>query len=955
MALTCSKCSRLNPVDASYCYFDGTVLGSVSRNGGPVQFGSQAFHSPFVFPSGLVCRNFDQLALACQENWPVALEMLQDGYLESFLGSLGRVDLARAAREAARAPDRDRGLDQFLGKLPSGVVEAPRLRVEPTEINLGLLQLGDDRRFDLTLENQGMRLLYGSATCVDCVWLSLGDASGVGQKVFEFHSDFALPVHVRGKYLRAGNKPLEGRIVLDTNGGKAAVNVRVDVPVKPFAMGVLAGAVSPRQVAEKAKVSPKEAALLMENGAVARWYRENGWTYPVQGPAASGLGAVQQFFEALGLTTPPKVDISELTVRFHGQPGDTLQHELTLQAREKRPIFAHAASDRQWLEVGRPRLSGRSATIPLVIPSVPNQPGEMLQSRVMVMANGNQRFSVAVSLSIGDGMARGHVVGGWDVMAGKSARAVLSAAPTHETDVITAAPVTQAPPRVVLKAATAAPPPVRPQPAPPAVKPFRRVHLLPLLFLVIGLGTVIVRDILQPNEPENTISSVKPEVIDPDPYLTLGFHDKKMNVILSKTGSAKPSAGHRDDDVDNAVWLPSMRFGLRTTDRAGGDKKLTFMPDGETNNTCLRMDGDDYLFGDKPFRTTDGREVGPENPGHWETLEETLGADKLGRQRIGKKSVWVYDSEKISITQIVELVPGDDVFDGPHGEAVRHLDTCLVRYLIQNNDRVAHKVGLRFLLDTYIGSNDGVPFLIPAAGAAQQLCDTEREFNSPAHVPDYIQALEHESLDNPGTIARVQLKLGGGIEPPTRVTLGAWPNPELARVPRLRRRFPDLVQRCNQEKTMWDVPVLPIKSLPEPDSAVTIYWGERKLEPGEVRQVGFAYGLGSVSSSAGGQLGLTARGSVDPGAEFTLTALVRSPKPGQTVTLVLPEDAGFGLVDGKATQEVPPLSDAVQSQNSPVTWRIQAPGHDGTFTLRVDSSTGVSQTLKIRVKQSRLF
>ena len=356
MTLTCSKCSRLNPVDATYCYFDGTALAGRGLNGGPVNVGTQTFHNPFVFPSGHICRNFDQLGLACQENWSEALEMLRKGYLKSFLGSLGRIDLARAAHDAARAPDRDRGLDQFLGMLPSGTLQRPRLRVEPTEINLGLLQCGEDRRFDLTLENQGMRLLYGSATCVDCVWLSLGDASGVGQKVFEFHGEHFLPVHVRGKYLRAGNKPLEGRIALDTNGGKITVTVRADVPVKPFPMGVLAGSMSPRQVAEKAKVSPHEAAGLMEKGAVARWYRDNGWTYPVQGPPASGLGAVQQFFEALGLTTPPKVDISELTVQLRGEPGDMVQHELVIKAREKRPVFAHASSDRQWLEVGRARL-----------------------------------------------------------------------------------------------------------------------------------------------------------------------------------------------------------------------------------------------------------------------------------------------------------------------------------------------------------------------------------------------------------------------------------------------------------------------------------------------------------------------------------------------------------------------------------------------------------------------
>src|SRR3954447_8225186 len=68
MSQTCTKCSNVNPDDASYCYYDGAVLAGHSANGGPVNLGSQPFPSPFVFPSGQSCRNFDQLATACQNS-----------------------------------------------------------------------------------------------------------------------------------------------------------------------------------------------------------------------------------------------------------------------------------------------------------------------------------------------------------------------------------------------------------------------------------------------------------------------------------------------------------------------------------------------------------------------------------------------------------------------------------------------------------------------------------------------------------------------------------------------------------------------------------------------------------------------------------------------------------------------------------------------------------------------
>ena len=44
----------------------------------------------------------------------------------------------------------------------------------------------------------------------------------------------------------------------------------------------------------------------------------------MQGPAAAGLGAVQQFFEALGLTPPPKVELSETAIALRANAGDSV-------------------------------------------------------------------------------------------------------------------------------------------------------------------------------------------------------------------------------------------------------------------------------------------------------------------------------------------------------------------------------------------------------------------------------------------------------------------------------------------------------------------------------------------------------------------------------------------------------------------------------------------------------
>jgi hypothetical protein len=396
MAQTCPRCFRANPTEALFCYHDGGPLAGAH---GAAALARQRFPMPFVFPSGRACHSFDELALTCFDDWQTARDLLQQGVFVGFFAGLGRADLVQAAREAQRSPDRDVGLDDLLARLPTQARTPPRLVVEPTQVNLGVLHVGQDMRWDLRLLNQGMGLVQGSVSCESATWLGLGETGGQ-EKVFQFLHDFTIPVQVRGRELRAGAKPLEARLELASSGGKSTVVVRATVPVVPFPEGPLAGAVTPRQIAEKSKASPKEAARWFENGAVMRWYRDNGWAYPVEGPPASGLAAIQQFFEALGLTRPPKVEISETAIRLEGTSGERLHHTLRVVSPERRPVFAHAISDQPWLSVNGVDLEGRSAAVYLVVPSVPHAPGSVLHARLTVTGNGRQRFVVPVTLEV---------------------------------------------------------------------------------------------------------------------------------------------------------------------------------------------------------------------------------------------------------------------------------------------------------------------------------------------------------------------------------------------------------------------------------------------------------------------------------------------------------------------------------------------------------------------------
>jgi hypothetical protein len=307
---------------------------------------------------------------------------------------------------SAKEADPDVGLCRLLEGLPADpeALRPAELSLPCTTEDLGGLEAGKDHTFQLVIENQGMLLLSGIVV-TDSDWFFFSDSQGnSSQKLFQTRDTYTLSVRVPGSNLRAGPKPLEGQIIVDTNGGRQTVAVHATVPVRPFPRGetvgnVLAGAKSPRELAVKAKAHPNEAAVQFEQGVVKAWYESNGWTYPIQGTQARGNGALQQFFEALGLVKPPKLAIDTERISCRGAAGERLTKQVTLRTEEPRPVYADASSNQRWIKVLPAKAQGNSVTIPLRI-DVPNRPGETLDANVTVQGNGQQRFVVPVALTI---------------------------------------------------------------------------------------------------------------------------------------------------------------------------------------------------------------------------------------------------------------------------------------------------------------------------------------------------------------------------------------------------------------------------------------------------------------------------------------------------------------------------------------------------------------------------
>ncbi|MFZ5629829.1 MAG: hypothetical protein ACOY5B_11915 [Spirochaetota bacterium] len=201
------------------------------------------------------------------------------------------------------------------------------------------------------------------------------------------------------------------------------------------------------------------------------------------------------------------------------------------------------------------------------------------------------------------------------------------------------------------------------------------------------------------------------------------------------------------------------------------------LPDGiGTSFTTVRVDGTDFRFEQqklKRSRRSDGALLAETNlPG-----------------------------TGITITQIIQ--PQNS------GERVR----IRIAYQIRNTGKRQHKVGIRLLLDTWAGKNDGVPFLLPAGGI-EQLVRTERDL-SPAesllwHTFDLAEESSAEAQP-----ALEGFLTGKDLTPPDRLAIVNWPN---------------------AVNTVWDYATHEERRITG-DSAAAYWWHPAAILPGQTQLI----------------------------------------------------------------------------------------------------------------------
>ncbi len=387
-ASVCSRCQRANPEGSLYCYFDGMAL-QVGADGAASRLAQE-----FAFPSGRRCRSFEELAQGCVDEWSAARDLLRQGTFQKYFGGLGRHDLARAAQEAVGQSNSDIALTNFIGALPVTRPPATRVDIHPRRAALGQLNSGEHRQVPFAIANQGTGVLQGTVSVTEGGdWLKLD--GGAAQCAVHTPREQRINAFISTHGLPAAQSYL-GKLTVVTNGGIVEVPVGFDVVAQPFPKLPFQGARTPRELAEKMRLQPKSAGPILEGNEVPRWFAANGWKYPVFGTPAKGVAGVQQFFEAMGLSKPPPLKLSQSEVRFSVPYAQSLKFQVSLQTAARKWVYAQVTSAAPWLRVLTPQVTGpQKAAIGLEI-DTNAMPGVHAETVVQVQANGGQKLSLRV-------------------------------------------------------------------------------------------------------------------------------------------------------------------------------------------------------------------------------------------------------------------------------------------------------------------------------------------------------------------------------------------------------------------------------------------------------------------------------------------------------------------------------------------------------------------------------
>ncbi len=226
------------------------------------------------------------------------------------------------------------------------------------------------------------------------------------------------------------------------------------------------------------------------------------------------------------------------------------------------------------------------------------------------------------------------------------------------------------------------------------------------------------------------------------------------------------------DDVTGRIFLSTLQG---RPDVKGDEKKnLLFYDSPPSSYTLIYIDDDILIFGDEPG-----------------SLERPVSYGRSIRTQ------WSYRS--IRVVQEVSFVKR---------EKTGVEDGVLVKYTIENNDSIGHKIGCRMLFDTWLGEMGKYHFEI--SGGRKLSRET---IFSGDKVPDFWISTDRKGI----TCLRGVLKDGFAVKP-SRVAFANY------------RFLFDNLKRIIRLRHTRGFDYLPYS---KGDSAVAIYFDERSVDPGK--------------------------------------------------------------------------------------------------------------------------
>jgi hypothetical protein len=382
----CPRCQRANPADASFCHHDGVPLDTIH-----IQQSDQ-FAREWRFPSGRVCRTLDELVSACLADWQEARNALVRRDFVRFFQDNKRPDLAALVPPAE--PDAELALQSFLEKLPSRIKVVPSLDVAPRRLHVPDVRRGEDRKLVVTLINRGTGLLLGDLGVTDGVqWLRTNNPR------VRARTEQSVEVTIDARSL-PGAGSYFARLKVRTNGGAVEVPIQVDMTLQgiPFQGFNVA---DPQDLAKLMLTRPKQGAQWLVDGSVRKLFETEGWDYPLTGPLAPSLGAVQQYFEALRLSSVPKVSVDAAEFDVTCEWPEAVTRAVTLRTTSRKWVYAFVESGAMWLKPREPAAAGaREVDVVFEIDSEMLEPGRVHEGVLQLTTNGGVEHNVWVRVDV---------------------------------------------------------------------------------------------------------------------------------------------------------------------------------------------------------------------------------------------------------------------------------------------------------------------------------------------------------------------------------------------------------------------------------------------------------------------------------------------------------------------------------------------------------------------------